>query len=165
LIVHQAMCVIAGSNGTRNLPVEQFCTGPGRNALGQGEFLVSLRIPAPPKNFGARYLRFIPRNEMDIAVVGVGSSVVLSEDHATITAARIALGAVAPTPLLAEEAAAALVGKPISDESINAAAEAARAIARPISDMRGTIEQRRHLTAVLTRRTLQEAIARAKGEA
>jgi carbon-monoxide dehydrogenase medium subunit len=165
LIVHQAMCVIAGSNGTRNLPVEQFCTGPGRNALGQGEFLVSLRIPAPPKNFGARYLRFIPRNEMDIAVVGVGSSVVLSEDHATITAARIALGAVAPTPLLAEEAAAALVGKPISDESINAAAEAARAIARPISDMRGTIEQRRHLTAVLTRRTLQGAIARAKGEA
>jgi carbon-monoxide dehydrogenase medium subunit len=165
LIVHQAMCVIAGPNGTRNLPVEQFCTGPGRNALGQGEFLVSLRIPAPPKNFGARYLRFIPRNEMDIAVVGVGSSVVLSEDHATITAARIALGAVAPTPLLAEEAAAALVGKPISDESINAAAEAARAIARPISDMRGTIEQRRHLTAVLTRRTLQEAIARAKGEA
>lgn len=165
LIVHHTMCVIAGPNGTREVPVEQFCTAPGRNVLGNGEFLVSLRIPAPPQNFGAHYLRFIPRNEMDIAVVGVGSSVVLSGDHQTITAARIAIGAVAPTPLLVEEAAAALVGKPVSDEAIEAAAAAARAAARPISDMRGAIEQRRHLTAVLTRRTLHGAIARAKGEA
>jgi carbon-monoxide dehydrogenase medium subunit len=165
LIVHHTVCVIAGPGGTREMPVEQFCTGPGRNALGNGEFLVSLRIPAPPRNFGAHYLRFIPRNEMDIAVVGVGSSVVLSDDHHTITAARIAIGAVAPTPLLVEEAAAALVGKPVSDEAIHAAAAAARAAARPISDMRGTIEQRRHLTAVLTQRTLHGAIARAKGEA
>jgi carbon-monoxide dehydrogenase medium subunit len=102
---------------------------------------------------------------MDIAVVGVGSSVVLSADHATITAARIALGAVAPTPLLVEEAAAALVGKPITDAAITAAADTAKAAARPITDMRGTVEQRRHLVGVLTRRTLQGAIARAKGEA
>jgi carbon-monoxide dehydrogenase medium subunit len=164
LIVHHTVCVIAGPNGRREVPVEQFCTGPGRNVLQRGEFLVSFRIPAPPKNFGAHYQRFIPRNEMDIAVVGVGSAVVLSEDRTAITAARIALGAVAPTPLLAEEAAAALVGKPISDTTIAAAAEAARAAARPISDMRGTVEQRRHLVGVLTRRTLQGAIARAKGE-
>ena len=165
LIVHYTTCLIAGPNGRREVPIEQFCTAPGRNVLARGEFLVSLRIPAPPKNFGAHYLRFIPRNEMDIAVVGVGSSVVLSQDRNTITAARIALGAVAPTPLLVEAAAAALVGKPVSDTTIEAAAEAAQAAARPITDMRGTIEQRRHLAGVLTRRTLQGAIARARGEA
>jgi carbon-monoxide dehydrogenase medium subunit len=165
LIVHHAVCVIAGPNGRREVPVEQFCTGPGRNVLGRGEFLVALRFPAPPRNFGAQYQRFIPRNEMDIAVVGVGSAVVLSNDQATITAARIALGAVAPTPLLVEEAAAALLGQPITDTAIAAAASAAKAAARPISDMRGTVEQRRHLVDVLTRRTLQGAIARAKGEA
>lgn len=164
LIVHRAICVIAGPHGRREVPVEQFCTAPGRNVLENGEFLVSLRFPAPAKNSGAHYLRFIPRNEMDIAVVGVGSSLTLGDDLSTVTAARIALGAVAPTPLLAEDAAAALIGKPISDTTIAAAAAAAQAIARPISDMRGTTDQRRHLVGVLTRRTLQGAIARAKGE-
>ncbi len=165
LIVHHAVCIIAGPNGRREVAVEDFCTGPGQNVLGQGEFLISFRIPAPPANFGAQYQRFIPRNEMDIAVVGTGSAVVLSEDKSTITAARISLGAVAPTPLLVQEAAAALIGNPISDDAIAAAAEAAKAAARPISDMRGTIEQRKHLAGVLTRRTLETAIARAKGEA
>jgi CO/xanthine dehydrogenase FAD-binding subunit len=165
LIVHHTTCVIAGPNGRREVPVEQFCTGPGQNLLEHGELLVSLRIPPPPNNFGSHYQRFIPRNEMDIAVVGVGSAVVLSEDRSTIVAARIALGAVAPTPLLVEEAAAALVGKPISEDAIAEAAAAARAAARPITDMRGTVEQRRHLSGVLTRRTLQGAIARARGEA
>jgi carbon-monoxide dehydrogenase medium subunit len=123
--------------------------------LQRGEFLVLFRIPTPPRNFGAHYQRFIPRNEMDIAVVGVGSAVVLSENRTTITAARVSLGAVAPTPLLVEEAAAALVGQPISDTAM---------ATRPITDMRGTIEQRRHLAGVLTRRTLQGALARARGE-
>jgi carbon-monoxide dehydrogenase medium subunit len=165
LIVHHTVCVIAGPNGRREVPVEQFCTAPGRNVLARGEFLVALRIPAPPRNFGAHYLRFIPRNEMDIAVVGSGASVVLSNDRNTITAARIALGAVAPTPLLVAEATAALVGKAVSETVITAAAAAATAAARPITDMRGTIEQRRHLAGVLTRRALHGAIARAKGEA
>ncbi|MBM3222543.1 MAG: xanthine dehydrogenase family protein subunit M [Candidatus Tectomicrobia bacterium] len=164
LIAHQATCVIAGPGGRRELPVEQFCTAPGRNVLGNGEFLVALRLPAPGPRFGARYLRFIPRNEMDIAVVGVGSALTLGDDGATVTAARIALGAVAPTPLLVNEAGAALVGKPISDATIAQAAAAAQAAARPISDMRGTADQRRHLVGVLTRRTLQGAIARARGE-
>ena len=164
LIAHRAMCVVAGPNGQRVVPVEQFCTGPGRNVLENGEFLLSLRIPAPPNNFGAHYLRFIPRNEMDIAVVGVGSSLVLGDDNSTVTDARIALGAVAPTPLVAVEAAAALVGNPISDDTIAAAANAAASIARPIDDMRGTVQQRIHLTGVLTRRTLQGALSRARGE-
>ncbi len=165
LIVHHTVCVIAGPNGRREVPVEQFCSGPGQNILQAGEFLVSMRIPAPPKNFGACYQRFIPRNEMDIAVVGAGSSVVLSDDGSSVTAARVSLGAVAPTPLLVDEAAAALVGKTVSDDAIEAAAQAAIAASRPIADMRGTIEQRRHLAGVLTRRTLQQAIARARGEA
>jgi carbon-monoxide dehydrogenase medium subunit len=165
LIVHNTMCEIAGPNGTREVRVDDFCTGPGQNQLQQGEFLVALRIPAPPNRFGSHYLRFIPRNEMDIAVVGVASAVTLSNDGGTITSAKISLGAVAPVPLVAEAAAAAITGQPVSEATLNAAAEAAMSIARPISDMRGTIEQRRHLTGVLTRRTLQGAIARAKGEA
>ena len=164
LIAHRTTCVIAGPNGQREVAAEQFCTAPGRNVLENGEFLLSLRVPAPPKGFGAHYLRFIPRNEMDIAVVGVGSSLVLGDDNSTVTDARISLGAVAPTPLLAVEAAAALVGKPISDDTIAAAAGAAASIARPIDDMRGTIQQRIHLTGVLTRRTLQGALSRARGE-
>jgi CO/xanthine dehydrogenase FAD-binding subunit len=161
LIVHSAMCVIAGPNGRREIPVEQFCTGPGRTALQNGEFLVALRMPSPPPHFGAQYLRFIPRNEMDIAVVGVGASVVLNRDHSSFVSGRVALGAVAPTPLFVETAAA-LDGKAVADETIQQAAEAAQAAARPIDDMRGTAEYRRHLVGVLTRRALRGAIQRAK---
>jgi CO/xanthine dehydrogenase FAD-binding subunit len=162
LIVHSAVCVIAGPNGRREIPVEQFCTGPGRTALQNGEFLVALRMPPPPPNFGAQYLRFIPRNEMDIAVVGAGASVVLNRDHSAFASARVALGAVAPTPLLVDTAATALAGKPVSDDTIQQAAEAAQAVARPIDDMRGTVQYRRHLVGVLTRRALRGAIQRAK---
>jgi CO/xanthine dehydrogenase FAD-binding subunit len=162
LIVHSATCVIAGPLGRREVPVEQFCTGPGRTVLQNNEFLVSLRLPAPQANSGAAYLRFIPRNEMDIAVVGTGASVVLSADHATFVSARVALGAVAATPLFVEAAGAALAGKPVSDETIQQAAEAAQAAARPIDDMRGTAQYRRHLVGVLTRRALRGAIQRAK---
>jgi aerobic-type carbon monoxide dehydrogenase small subunit (CoxS/CutS family) len=147
------------------VPVEEFCTGPGRNVLHANELLVSLHLPAPPANFGARYLRFIPRNEMDIAEVGVGASVTLDPSGKTFVAARIALGAVAPTPLFVPEAGAALAGKPISDAAIAEAAAIAQAAARPISDMRGTAEHRRHLVGVLTRRALQGAIERARGGA
>ena len=163
LIAHSAVAVIAGPGGRREVAVEDFCTGPGRNVLRNGEFLVSLKIPVPPSGFGACYLRFIPRNEMDIAVVGTGSSVVLSADGSTITSARVALGAVAPTPIVVDTSA--IAGQPANEATINAAVEASIAAARPISDMRGTVEQRRHLSGVLTRRTLQRAIARARGEA
>ena len=162
LIVHRAVCIIAGPGGRREAPVEAFCTAPGQNVLQRGEFLVALRVPPPPPRFGAGYLRFIPRNEMDIAVVGAGASVVLDQDRATFVSARIALGAVAPTPLLAPEAGEYLAGKPVSAEAIAQAARIAQAASRPISDMRGTAAQRKHLSAVLVRRALEKAVERAR---
>lgn len=160
LIVLNASCVIAGPNGEREIPVEAFCTAPGQTALEKGEMLVAMKIPAPQNNSSSFYLRFIPRNEMDIAVVGAGAAVTLDDAKQTIVSARIALAAVAPTPLFAEEASASLAGRKISDEAIDEAAQAAQAIARPISDMRGTAEQRTHLVGVLTRRALNGAIQR-----
>ena len=162
LIVLGATCVLASSNGTREVAAEDFCTAPGQTILEDGELLVSLRISPPKRRSGAHYLRFIPRNEMDIAVAGVGSSVVLDDDGKSFVSARISLASVAPTPLLVEEAGAALAGREITDAAIDDAAEAAMSAARPINDMRGTIGQRRHLVGVLTRRTLRGAIQRAK---
>jgi carbon-monoxide dehydrogenase medium subunit len=162
LIAGEAVCLIAGPEGTRELPVERFCTAPGRTALTRGEFLVSLRLPPPKGHSGAHYQRFIPRNEMDIAVVGVGVAVALDPSGVRCLAARIALAAVAPTPLLVPEAGAALVDGPLSDKLIEKAAALARAAARPISDMRGDADYRRHLVGVLTKRVLAGAIARAK---
>lgn len=160
LIVHSAIAVIAGPKGLRSMPVEQFCISPGKNALENGEFLLRLEIPRPSENFGAAYQRFIPRNEMDIAVVGVAASVVLEGNK--VKSSRISLAAVAPTPLLVEEAGSALVGRQADEEAIESAAKAAQAAIRPISDMRGTAEYRTHLVGVLTRRVLTKAIQRAK---
>lgn len=162
MIVLGATCTIAGPKGTREVPVEEFCIAPGRTVLQQGEFLVSFYIPPSSKNEGAYYLRFIPRNEMDIAVVGAGASVILNGDRTKFVSARIALGAVAPTPLFVREAGDTLAGNEISEEVIRKTAEIAQAAARPISDMRGTAEQRRHLVGVLTRRAIEGAIRRAK---
>jgi carbon-monoxide dehydrogenase medium subunit len=162
LIAHETTCLIAGPQGTREVPAEQFCTAPGRNVLARGEFLVGLRIPPPRPHSGAAYLRFIPRNEMDIAVVGAGVSVTLDGGKSRCTGARIALAAVAPTPLLVPEAGAALVDGALTDALIDRAAQLARAAARPISDMRGDADYRRHLVGVLTRRALQAALSRAK---
>jgi CO/xanthine dehydrogenase FAD-binding subunit len=161
LIAHEAICVIAGPEGKRELPVEKFCTGPGRTVLTRGEMLVSLRLPVPRRLSGAAYLRFIPRNEMDIAVVGVGASVVLDAKKERCIAARVGLAAVAPTPLCVPEAGAALVDGALSDAQLERAAALAQAAARPISDMRGDAEYRRHLVGVLTKRALWQAIARA----
>ena len=151
---------IAGPNGTRDVPVEEFCTAPGRTVLQRGELLVSLHFPPPVSGSGARYLRFIPRNEMDIAVAGAGVSVVL--DNGNIKSARVALASVAPTPLYVREAGEALAGKPATEESVRVASRIASQAAKPITDMRGTIEYRAHLCEVLTRRALMTAIERAK---
>ena len=164
LITHSATCNIAGPDGKRSLSVEDFCTAPGQNALAPGEILVSLQIPNPKKNTGAHYQRFIPRNEMDIAVVGVSSHVVLANRGKEFKAARIALAAVGPTPIFARAAGDELVGKAVSDEAIAEAAAAAQSAATPISDMRAPADFRTHLVGVLVKRTLEGAIARAKGK-
>jgi carbon-monoxide dehydrogenase medium subunit len=164
LIAMGATVNVRGPKGTRQVKVEEFCTAPGRSVLQPGELVVSIQLPAPAPNSGAHYQRFIPRYEMDIAVVGVGAGVVLSGDKQTIQSARNALGAVAPTPLFVTEAGAALEGKPATEESLVAAAEIAKSAATPIEDMRGTAKQRSHLIGVLTRRVLAGAIARARGE-
>ncbi|MBS0206192.1 MAG: xanthine dehydrogenase family protein subunit M [Planctomycetes bacterium] len=164
IIALGGQCVIAGTGGTRTVSAEAFCTGPGKNVLQPGELLVELIFPTRAANSGSHYRRFIPRNEMDIAVVGVGASVTLDDSGQHFTAARIALGAVGPTPLLAADAGAALVGQAVNDENLAKAAAAARAVATPISDMRGTAKYRVHLVGVLVERVLKAAVARARGE-
>ncbi|MGE0600708.1 MAG: xanthine dehydrogenase family protein subunit M [Dehalococcoidia bacterium] len=153
-----ARLVIASSGGTREIPTEEFFAGPGRNNLQPGELLLQVKIPAPAPNSGAFYHRFIPRNEMDIAVASSGVSITLDADD-KITAARVALGAVAATPIMVP-AAAALIGKPANAETLAAAGEAAAAAASPIDDMRGGVAQRKHLSKVLTIRALENALNR-----
>ena len=162
LIAHHAVAHIVGPTGPREVPVTEFCTAPGKNVLEPGELLVKITLPAPASKSASAYLRFIPRNEMDIAVAGVGSWVKLSEDGGTIEDARIGVCAVSATPQFAEEASAFLVGKPVTEETFTAAGELAKKVAAPIDDMRGTVEYRIHLTGVLTKRTLNIACERAK---
>ena len=164
LIVLEAVCVIAGPGGMREVPVEDFCTAPGQNVLQTAELLVELKFPTRPTHSGSHYRRFIPRCEMDIAVVGVAASVVLDETGEQFVSARIALGAVAATPLFAKESSELLVGQPVNDATITKAAQAACELARPIDDMRGTKEFRRHVTGILTQRVLRAAVFRARGE-
>ena len=164
VIVYGAIAHIISARGERDVPVEEICTGPGRTSLAPDEILVSLSIPAPPANSGAAFLRFIPRNEMDIAVANAAARVDLDEAGTTFKSARIAIGAVAPTPLFVEAAGVALSGKPVNDASISDAAKIARDASTPINDMRGTIEHRKQLVEVLTTRALRRAIARARKE-
>ena len=162
LIVHEAICTIAGPDGIHQVAVEDFCTAPGQTVLKQGEFLLSLHLSPPRPRSGAHYLRFIPRNEMDIAVVGAGASVTLDESRTVITSARIALGAVAPTPLFVPEATEYLANREITSQAIVETSRITQAACRPITDHRGTAAQRQHLVGVLTRRSLEKAIQRAQ---
>ena len=164
LIAHNAVCHIAGPQGRRSLPVEQFCAAPGRNILQPGEILVALTFPPPLPKASSAYERFIPRNEMDIAAAGAASWVQLDDTGERIVKARIALGAVAPTPIFAQEASSWLVGQPVNDETFVEAGEIAKKVASPIDDMRGTREYRVHLVGVLTKRTLAKATHRAQAE-
>ena len=161
MIALGACANIAGPNGNRCVPVEDFCTGVRQNVLEPGELLVSISFPAPAANSGARYQRFIPRNEMDIAVVGVGASVTLNDG--CFESVRVSLAAVAPTPLFVTEINDELAGKEVNDENVAKAGEIARDAAKPITDMRGTIEYRKHLCDVMTRRVLNDAVTRARG--
>lgn len=161
LMVNRATCVIAGPRGERLVPVENFCTAPGRTVLEPGEFLVSLRIPRPETRTADAYLRLIPRTEMDIAVAGAAVSVTL-DASGVCSAACVAIGAVAPTALLVPDAAKALVGSRLDEGALVRAAAAASAAARPIDDKRGTTAYRKAVVGVLTKRAARTAAARAK---
>ena len=158
-----AIAVVVGSNGRREVPVEQIPVGPGRTSLAKDEFILEFKLPARPANSSDAYLRFIPRTEMDIAVVGCGVSVTLDE-KGVCTAARVSLGAVAPTVLLVPDAAAALVGHVLDDATLAKLDAAAQAAAKPISDKRGTVEYRIKVAGVLARRTATIAFDRAMGK-
>ena len=161
LIVNRAECVIAGPKGERTVPVEAFCTAPGKTILERGELLVAIRVPLPAPRTSDAYLRLIPRTEMDIAVAGAGVSVTL-DASGVCTAARVALAAVAPTALLVPEAASALVGSRLDAAALDRAVQASSAAARPIDDKRGTVDYRRAIAGVLTRRAALIAAGRAR---
>ncbi|WP_424832970.1 FAD binding domain-containing protein [Ruegeria sp.] len=153
---------VTGPNGNRTVAVEDIPTGPGKTSLAKGELISAVNIPARGEHGGDAYLRFIPRTEMDIAVVGVGVNLRLNGD--TITEARVSLGAVAPTVLLVEDAAQAIIGTTLDETALSALAAAASAACNPIDDKRGTIEFRTEVAGVLAGRTAKIAYARAKGE-
>jgi carbon-monoxide dehydrogenase medium subunit len=162
MIAAGAVVAIQGPKGRRELPVEKVCASPGKTSLAIGEIVVSITLPKRPKGSSDAYLRLIPRTEMDIAVVGCGVSLTL--DKGKVTAARVGLGAVAPTPLLVEAAGAALVGSTLDDEALEKAAAACRAACKPIDDKRGTIVYRTKIAGVLLKRTAQIAARRAGGK-
>lgn len=156
-----AIVTVTGPNGSRDLPVEQVPVGPGKTALAKGEVISSITLPPRGKNGGDAYLRFIPRTEMDIAVVGCAVSLRLEGDK--VVEARVALGAVAPTVLLSEPCAKAIIGTTLDDAALAALAKAAEGEAKPISDKRGTKEFRIDVAGVLARRAAKIAYDRAKG--
>ena len=159
LVAAGAIVTVQGPRGRREVAVEKFNTGPGRTILEPGEIVVSLTLPARPAGSSDAYLRLIPRTEMDIAVVGLGVS--LTMKNGTCTAARVGLGAVAPTVLLVQAAAKALIGSKLDDKALEAAAAACRAACKPIDDKRGTIVYRTKIAGVLVKRVAAIAAARA----
>jgi carbon-monoxide dehydrogenase medium subunit len=161
LVAAGALASIVGPDGRREVPVEEVAVGPGKTSLKKGEIVASFLFPErAPRSAGA-YLRFIPRTEMDIAVVGAGVDLTLGEDG-RCSRAKVALGAVAERVLVVEDAAAALVGTSVDDAALSALAEAASAACRPINDKRGTIEFRTEIAGVLAKRAALKAVERAR---
>ena len=163
MVAAGALVRIVGPNGTRDLAVIDVPQGPGKTALEPGEFVASVFLPALGDRSGDAYLRFIPRSEMDIAVVGCGVSLSLDEGD-RVSAARISLGAVGPKVMLVEAAAEAIIGRVLDGAALADLAAACSAAARPIDDKRGTVDFRCHVSGVLARRAAEIAEARAKGE-
>ena len=161
MIVARVTCVIAGPGGRREAPVETICTGPGRTSLARGEMIVAFKLPPRPPRSGDAYLRFIPRTEMDIAVVGCGVNLTL-DASGVCSDARVALGAVAPTAVLVPEAAKALIGRKLDETALQALDAAARQACKPIDDKRGTVDYRIKVAGVLARRATATAFARAE---
>lgn len=161
LIAAGAVCEVVGPGGTREVPVENIVTSPGRTSLARGEFILGFRLPPQHARGGDAYLRLIPRTEMDIAVVGAGVSLALGSDG-TCTHARVSLGAVAPTPLLVADCAKALLGSKVDEPALKALATAASAACKPIDDKRGTIAYRVKVAGVLAVRAARIALERAQ---
>jgi CO/xanthine dehydrogenase FAD-binding subunit len=161
LVAAGCIANIVGPKGKRSVPVEKFNSGPGKTTLKPGEILVSLTFPKRGKDASDAYLRLIPRTEMDIAVVGVGVSLSMKGD--TVKDARVGLGAVAPTVLLVEKAAKALIGSKLEDEALEKAAQACSDACKPIDDKRGTIKYRTKIAGVLLKRATMIARDRING--
>lgn len=162
MIAAGAVATVVGPNGRRDVPVEEITTGPGKTSLAKGELVASFFLPKRAAHSGDAYLRFTPRSEMDIAVVGVGINLTLDE-KGVCTSARVSLGAVAEKALLVPEAAAALVGTTVDEAALDKLAAAASAAARPIDDKRGTKVFRIKIAGVLARRAAIVALNRARG--
>ncbi|MCI0882585.1 MAG: xanthine dehydrogenase family protein subunit M [Chloroflexi bacterium] len=161
LLVHEAVAhTVGASGGERAIPLIDFFAGPGQTVLQKGEILKLLVLPVPSENTASAYLRFIPRNEMDIAVAGVGSLIEVNPESKMVNKARIALASVAPTPVRAYAAEKSLEGSVIDQAAIDRAAELAVKAAVPITDVRGSAEYRKELVKVLTRRTLNICLDR-----
>jgi len=161
LIAAGCTAVIAGPDGKKELPIEEFHTGPGKTILKNGEMLVSLKFPKRESNSSDSYLRMTPRTEMDIAVVGCGVNLTLDND--ICTSVRVSLGAVAPTPLLIKEASDIMVGTNLNSEVLEKVARICMDSCNPINDKRGTIEYRTKVAGVLFKRATLIAIDRIKG--
>ncbi|MFT5485249.1 MAG: CO/xanthine dehydrogenase FAD-binding subunit [Paracoccaceae bacterium] len=161
MITAGAVATVIGPNGTREVPVQDIAVGPGKTSLEAGEFVVSFLLPKRPARSGDAYLRFTPRTEMDIAVVGCAVNLTL-DDAGICTDAIVSLGAVAARALIVEEAAKALIGTPVDDAAMDALAAAASAAATPIDDKRGTVEFRTEVAGVLAQRAAAIALERAK---
>ena len=161
LLIHEAVAITASSSGgEREIPLIDFFAGPGQTVLQKGEILKELVLPAPSKNTASAYLRFIPRNEMDIAVAGVGSLIELDPASNIVKKARIALASVAPTPVRAYAAEKSLEGSVIDSDAIDRASVLAVEAAVPITDVRGSAGYRKELVKTLTRRTLNICLER-----
>ena len=161
LVAASAICLIAGPDGQREAPVEQIVTGPGQTSLKNGEFVVQFQLPKKLPRSADAYLRFIPRTEMDIAVVGAGVNLTLDE-KGICHQARVTLGAVAPTVLLVEAGATALIGSTLDDAALDKLRAAASAACNPIDDKRGTVEFRVDVAGVLAKRAALIAQQRAE---
>ncbi|MEE2694691.1 MAG: xanthine dehydrogenase family protein subunit M [Pseudomonadota bacterium] len=161
LVAAGATCRVAGAKGERTVPVEDITTGPGSTSLGNDEFVVDFNLPARPDHSGDAYLRFIPRTEMDIAVVGAGVSLTLEEDGSCKTA-KVSLGAVAPTVVVLEDGAKALIGTKLDENALSKLDTAARAACNPIDDKRGTVKFRTDVAGVLAKRAALIAKERAE---
>ncbi len=165
LLAFEAQCRIVGPEGERWAPLEEFFTGPGSTILRRGEILAELRLPTPPRDTGSLYIKHSPRGAMDIATVGVASVVSLQDRGQVCADVKIALGAVAPTPVRARSAEELLRGQTITPELLTAAASEAQRSATPIDDVRGSAAHRSDIAGVLVERTLTQAVAMARGGA